>query len=222
MLITDVSNEWALTLPGPTPGTPPRSSGLHVSDLVRAAAIDLRLFTPDDETAGFSQPSINRMCAGLAWEEWLERQYAGRVQFHPMELDVMGAKGSPDGFSLSPGGSLCVHEFKFTWKSANTPIARCWYWLSQIMCYLFGVGACTLGSGTYGAYLHTYHVMGDYRGSGPIYRVTYLEFTQRDIAENWALLETYRPQVMKEIEARGDTPANRNLKESDTQPTWTT
>lgn len=209
MFTTDVTNDWVLTLPGPTPGTPPRSPGLHVSDLVRAAAIDMHLFQPDDETAGFSQPSINRMCAGLAWEEWLSRQYAGRVQFHPMEVDVHGAKGSPDGFSLT-SGNVNVHEFKFTWKSANTPVSRCWYWVSQIQAYLLGLQ-------TTQAFLHTYHVMGDYRGSGPIYRVTYMEFTVKEIHENWQLLEQYRPAVMRDIIARGDTPANRNVIK-DTQP----
>jgi len=199
MYITDVSNQWVLTLPPPAPGTPDRSPGLHVSDLVRAAAIDAGLFEADDVNAelphgqSFSQMSVNRMVAGVAWENWLATQYAGRVVFHPGEVDVMGVKGSPDGISI-PGGTtndVHVHEFKFTWKSTNTPMRKCWYWVSQIQAYLYGMG-CT------GAYLHTFHVMGDYKGSGPIYRVLHMRFTQVELVANWQTLEQYR-RTAKEI-----------------------
>lgn len=196
MYITDVSDQWALGLPGPAHGTPTRSAGLHMSDLIRAAAIDTGMFEPDDETAAipegeqFPQPALNRMCAGLAWEDWLAKRYAGVITFHPGEVWLDGVAGSPDGISF-PGGDTTdchVHEFKFTWKSTNTPLRKSWYWVSQLQAYLKAM-RCT------GAFLHTYHVMGNYRGSGPIYRVIHFRFNERELEENWNTLLGYRAAV---------------------------
>lgn len=201
MFTHDASERWLLTLDGDgtAPGTPPRSPGLHMSDLIRAAAIDAGLFEADDVLAElpqgqkFPQPAINRMCAGLAWEEWLARRYAGKITFHPGEVVLDGVAGSPDGVQIGWNGLLYIHEFKFTWKSTNKPTTRCWYWVSQIQAYL--LAAQTMGWQIGGAYLHTYHVMGDYRGSGPVYRVMYLEFAQTELAENWAALLQYKDKT---------------------------
>jgi hypothetical protein len=205
MLLTDVSHFWALKLPPPDVEKP-RSAGVHISDLVSAAAIDRGLFEPDDRTAElgagveagvhaqqrqFPQHAINRMCAGLAWEDWLARQYRQIMQFHPGEVSIHGVAGSPDALSVF-NNALYVHEFKFTWKSANTPTARHWYWLAQIKAYLKAVDGA-------GAFLHTYHVMGDYRGSGPLYRVMFLQFSPQELHDNWQELEQYRPQVEREL-----------------------
>lgn len=203
MYTTDVSDQWLLTLDGDgtAPGARPRSPGVHMSDLIRPAAIAAGLFEADDELAQlppgqrFPQPAINRMCAGLAWEEWLAKRYAGRVIFHPGEVMLDGVAGSPDGISWDTNNRVFVHEFKLTWKSANKPTQRCWYWVSQIQAYLLGLQAIVqpMGGTIGGGYLHTYHVMGDYRGSGPIYRVMYLEFGQMELVENWAALMQYHP-----------------------------
>jgi len=169
-----------------------------MSDLIRPAAIAAGLFEADDELAQlpagqrFPQPAINRMCAGLAWEEWLAKRYAGKVKFHPGEVVLDGVAGSPDGVGFEPTtGRLHIHEFKFTWKSANKPTTRCWYWVAQIQAYLLAAQA--MGYTIGGGFLHTYHVMGDYRGSGPIYRVMYMEFGQVELGENWATLMQYHP-----------------------------
>jgi len=200
MLTTDISAQWGLTLPGPAPGTPPRSPGIHVSDLVRAAAVDLGLLEPDETPGQFNRVSINRMCAGLAFEEWYQKQIpasAGLV-YHGGELAWDGVSGSPDAWQYPQ----TWHEFKFSWKSANTPVAKYWYWLSQIQAYLYMGGKMWGEPERKFAVLHVYHVMGDYRGSGPIHRVTGLEFSQIELAENWTLLGRYRGKVEEELKRK--------------------
>lgn len=214
MVITDVSRDWTLTLSQHHTAqatTSPRSLGIHVSDLVRLAAIDHGLFDADDNTAyipageSFPQPAINRMCGGLAWEEWLEKRYKGVLAFHPGEVSRDGVSGSPDAVHMCQWSNRpVVHEFKFTWKSVNTGWKKNWYWLSQIQAYLHCLswdGAGVENTPTVG-YLHTYHVNGDYKGSGPIYRVMQLSFTHRELTDNWDLLSRYRPQAQAQVEAK--------------------
>lgn len=195
MIVIEQSVQYALTLP--TPGedttTPARSTGLHVSDLVYRAAVDLGHLKPDDadypmvRTFNPDQVAVNRMCLGLAWEDWLAVRYRNHITFHPGELTLHGVAGSPDGAVFHPqtGNVLCIDEFKCTWKSTKHTVNSFWYWLAQIQAYCYMCSCLN-------ARLHVYHVNGSYKPPAPIYRVYALQFSPYELAENWALLNKYR------------------------------
>lgn len=131
-----------------------RSPGLHVSGLIRAAAIDQGLLDDDIDQQGHQLTTNHvplRVIIGSAWDEHIDRRIAGpsglRGTYRPAEwgcpLDDTNPHSevvysSPDGFTgWRVHGYYIIHEFKLTWKSQRMQLAHQWMWLSQCMCYVY-------------------------------------------------------------------------------------
>jgi len=187
------------------PGAAPRTSGIHLSGILRKMALEagklpaeyansnagtLIRETPV-ETAG-DVSALCRMAFGMAWEQWIVT-HAARFWpdfvHQPGELVRDDIRGTPDGISQEPDGCPAVHEFKFTWKSmsANKPIEGEWLWLAQVVGYAALVSA-TLCCPCTRAYLHVAYAMGDYsRGpnSGPKYKVYQIDMSVEEVERAW-------------------------------------
>lgn len=149
-----------------------RSRGHHLSGIIRAIALQLKILAPG------SGDGFTKMAAGLAWEEWVIPRLHQNILKHPGEFLKDGIYMSPDGLSIDDDGEVRVHEFKFTWKSAAKQTDQEWMWMAQAKAYC-------LAAGTNRASMHVYYVNGDYRNSGPIYRIEDHIFSNRELEENW-------------------------------------
>jgi hypothetical protein len=180
-----------------------RTPGVHLSGVLRRIAIKSGILKVDDDEedldALFSRYSdgqpgdnavFNRVALGMAWEDWYGPQIAG-ADYHPGEYSLDGVIGSPDCVYYGADGGVIVHEIKCTWKSSRKPIEGEWLWMRQVQGYCRMVG-------TNYACLHVYHVMGDYRGSGPLLRLHSLEFTDEELETTWQLVLRHKESTPPE------------------------
>lgn len=147
---------------------------LHLSDIY--TDLENTLF-PKASTADMANQLWAE--AGFLWERVLSRALAEHCSERPGEIELDGIIGSPDGYDPATG---VMDEYKLTWKSIkNARPENVWKWQVQIKGYCKMLGTTT-------ARFHIFYVMGDYRGSGPLYRSYLFSYTQREIDENWQLL----------------------------------
>lgn len=196
---------------------PPRSPGVHVSDLIRSIAVRTGVLKSETVKVGRRtetltesiQPSTGAgpdpvlFALGLAWECWAAGLYPEMV-WQPSEVKRDGISMSADGLTLDyemsrqQGVRSVVEEFKATRKSAHVsgsprPIEGEWMWLAQVKSYC-------LGWDTDQARLHVLYINGNYRFGEPDGAPQYvrydLAFTQRELSDNWELLlrEKARPE----------------------------
>ena len=188
-----------------SPGAAPRTSGIHLSGILRKMALEAGklpaeyansnagelIRTTPVESAGDSS-ALCRMAFGMAWEQWIvahvARSWPGFIH-QPGEFERDDIRGTPDGVSDEPDGTPAIHEFKFTYKSmsANKPIEGEWLWLAQVVGYAALVSA-TLCCPCTRAYLHVAYAMGDYsRGpnSGPKYKVYQIDMSVEEVERAW-------------------------------------
>ncbi len=185
-------------------GAGQRSSGVHLSQIVRHVAVKMRYLEQDDD----DQPEdINqwplvqrlRMAMGLAWEEYYGQFYP-TVLFHPGEVVMDDIAGSPDGVEPDAAGGPILHEFKVTWKSRRRILealddhngGKCnWMWLTQCKAYCHMLGYSKVR-------LHVYTVNGDYKPPAPALDVIAMEVSRAELAANWRLMMQYRGEVEPE------------------------
>jgi hypothetical protein len=179
-------------------GGEPRTSGLHLSGIIRVLAQDMRLLDPEDDIAGLPLEARLRMAVGLAWEEWLHHQYP-EVLYHPGELCQDGILMTPDGV----GDDETMYEFKATWKSEKKVLgngyeASCnWMWQAQNMGYLKAlkwrrVHQCIL-------FLNgNYKAPGAFGPPSPVFRELEIEYDQPEIEANWKLILANRHRGVHE------------------------
>lgn len=195
-----------------TPGASPRTSGIHLSGILRKMALEygklpaeyansnagtLIRETPIEQAGSIS--ALCRMAFGMAWEQWIVQHathYWPGFMHQPGEFIRDDIRGTPDGLSEEPDGSPAIHEFKFTWKSMgkNKPIDGEWLWLAQIAGYAALVSEA-LCCPCIKAYLHVAYAMGDYtRGpeSGPKYKVYAIDMNQEEVEMAWSEYVKYR------------------------------
>ena len=199
-----IPREVNLIIPAPIV---PRGEGTHVSAIIRAIAISTGVLKAEggDEPSMADKREITdpvailRICLGLAWEEYYLGMFLkDKVMKHPAERCVDGIHMSPDGISREwvehanrphPGVMITfVHEVKATYKSINTvgDLSKEWLWLTQVKAYCKGMK-------TTHAKLHVLFICGDYKMPiRPMIKEWTLEFTQREIDENWSMLKEYR------------------------------
>lgn len=176
-------------------GGEPRTSGVHLSGVIRYLAQQMGLLTVDDNEvagAGFPLDARLKMSVGLAWENWLAAQYP-EVMYHPGEIIHEGIIMSPDG--LHPNETL--YEFKATWKSMKKLLAEgyghksFWMWRAQNMGYLEPMG-----------WLKTrqiiLYVNGAYQGVCPEFVELDVEYTRQEVADNWALMQKHKHKAVAE------------------------
>lgn len=191
------------TVEQPTPTT--RSSGMHVSTLIKSIAVKTGILKGVSTNNGrFKSGSIIDesdfplcMFLGMAFEDKLATQYPDML-YHIGELSLDGIAGSPDGITLFPGtkdyenlGDGCVEEFKLTWKSARHPLEHPnnWMWLTQVKAYCKMLPCLC-------ARIHVVYVNGDYSYERPgmpcMYRVYAIRFEQYELDQTWRMLLTER------------------------------
>jgi len=169
----------------------PRSKGLHLTTVIRSIEKELGW---DYKGKGFEDQDLT-MEVGFWWEDMIamvmaERLSAGR----PGEVVKDGIIGSPDAVGPNPGlitaegkvlvkpsSEVILEEYKFTWKSSRNKITDDWYYVTQgkSYCYMCGLTKCLW---------RVCYCMGDYRGSGPIYRQCFVEFTEEELYLNWQMI----------------------------------
>jgi hypothetical protein len=158
---------------------PPRSTGFHVSALIKAILVGL-------EPGRFGgEMDWTRIEIGFAVERAIEQAWqARRIDvWRPGEIEKDGIAGSPDGVTFDAEGPV-VDEIKCTWMSSKgcPEDKKFWHWLVQIKAY------CHLLDTTR-ARLHVFFVNGDYASHrDPQYRSWDLGFHEGEIAENWSML----------------------------------
>ena len=210
MHTTKVTDQYPLFLPTPKS---PRSSGIHVSSLIRCIATETGILKPQwaeelslvDVREITDPTAILRINIGLAWEQHyicdILSQYG--VMDHPTELELDGVYLTHDAESVSviitfgkAVAHLVCHEIKATYKSTKTvgDLTTQWMWLTQIKAY------CKALKTTH-AVLHILFLCGDYTYPiTPVREVWEIEFTQEEIDENWTLLTDYRDhRLLQEI-----------------------
>ena len=202
MHATKVTEQYPLFLPAPKS---PRSSGIHVSSLIRCIATETGILKPQwaeelslvDVREITDPTAILRINIGLAWEQHyicdILSQYG--VMDHPTELELDGVYLTHDAESVSviitlgkAVAHLVCHEIKATYKSTKTvgDLTTQWMWMTQIKAY------CKALKTTH-AVLHILFLCGDYTYPiTPVREVWEIEFTQEEIDENWTLLTDYR------------------------------
>jgi hypothetical protein len=189
-------------------GGPPRSSGVHLSRIIRARAkekglldgwisADLGLVELEGDSElwweSLDPASRLRISIGLAWEQWYIPQL-GDVTDHPGEMHVDGVYMTHDGESLdvvmSPDDQrfrMALHEIKATYKSTKTVgnLSDQWLWLAQMKGYCKGLDTTV-------AYLHALFLCGNYKYPiEPQLKCWRVEFTQDEIDAEWAEMLGY-------------------------------
>lgn len=182
MIVTPVKVDLELNLPAPGYV---RSEGLHMSQIYNDLYQDLE---PKRYVRG-SLPDPLRMEAGLALEEMLEEGLKRRLRGERPSEFV-----SDEGIICSPDLIIFNHvtrvgEIKLSWLSTRelpTEISNHFppkfdKYLTQMMAY------CHVVMTPY-ARLYFYGVNGDYRPLKPALHAYDIEFTKRELDENWSML----------------------------------
>ncbi len=154
----------------------PRREGIHLSDVMKS--LQKKMGT-SYSGKGFEDMALTAEI-GFLWERVLSKVMGEKYAIRPPQLSSGGIWMSPDGFIASPRG-LEIEEYKATWKSANSSPADNWNYMTQVKAYCRAME-------TNLATMRIFHVMGNYRGSGPLYRVARLEFSQGELDQNWDMI----------------------------------
>lgn len=146
---------------------------------------------------------------GFIWEDVLSEAFATRCALRLPEQQRGPIIFSPDGFGEDPGvwdeqkGEWIVEpdkdepvleEYKCTWMSVKRHPLDIWRYKIQAQGYLYGLGLKTV-------VYRILHLMGDYAGSGPLYRTVRIsyntELDQEELRMNWEMLETYATRMLE-------------------------
>jgi len=159
--------------------TEDRRDGLHLGDLIRSLA--------NRSGMGYKGKGFNDMELtaeiGLLWEDMLSRIMGDKYAHRPPQIQLDGIWMSPDGIGPDPEGEfhLAVEEYKATWSSSKRCPTENFRYMTQVKSYCHAVG-------TRCAIMRIFHIMGDYRGSGPLYRVSRIVFDEEELRINWEMI----------------------------------
>jgi len=165
----------------------PRAEGLHLGEVIKSLM--------DRSGMGYKGKGFNNLELaaeiGLLWERTLSKIMREKYAMRPPQICVDGIWMSPDGIDFSsclaigpdPADTvpIVLEEYKCAWKSSRHPPDDNFYYMAQVKAYCRALG-------TNVAVMRIFHVMGDYRGSGPIYRVARIVFTQYELDKNWEMI----------------------------------
>lgn len=184
---------------------PPRTPGLHLSNILRAMAIHTKIFK-DSDNLDILIPSIDplkvgksgplmRCVMGYAWENWVAANVLKQARFHPGEFFLDGIIGTPDCIEEDEYW-LTLHEVKWTFKSSAPPFSDHLLWLWQGACYMkmvsetyrTPVSECRL-------IYHPCYVKGNYRGIDTEYRPVEVRLTQGEVDGVWNTVSEHRNLV---------------------------
>lgn len=185
-----------------------RSKGVHVSEIIRCIAIEMGYLSTEiiEELTLLTKKDMSkldiisqlRIHMGFAWDAYYIPLIPG-VTVHPGEIkrdDIfMTMDGLEQSVIITGDGPIKrrkpvkkVHEVKLTYKSTKTvgDFTEQFMWLGQIKSYCKGAGTTSATS-------HVLFVCGDYIFPIRPQLIKYhLEFTQKEIDNNWSLMTDYR------------------------------
>lgn len=159
----------------------PRSTGIHLMDIVKYCAVKMRVLKPGEpiEEELPLWPAL-----GFAWEEFCASLYPD--MFHqPGEQCRDGVYGTPDGRSLGVPGTKTttwvLEEFKLTRKKCKheKELLRDMLWMWQLKGY-----CCMLGVRF--ARLHVCYINGEYKPMEAKYLRYLIEFQKKELDDFWA------------------------------------
>jgi hypothetical protein len=130
---------------------------------------------------------------GFLWEDLLSYVFGMKYAVRIGEVELDGIVGSPDGLSSNDplGKELLVNEeYKATWRSIKKKPTDIWYWETQFKSYCHMLGVTVTVA-------RVLYLMGDYKGSGPLYKVFRMEFTPFELRENWKMILDHRDEMLE-------------------------
>jgi hypothetical protein len=177
---------------------PPRSSGVHLSAVLRAIAVQLGTFKAYeedlDEMIGRVAPesvgttgTLMRITIGYAWEDWIFPRLSNVIR-QPGELFLDDVFGTPDGIEFEANGDIILHEGKATFKSSKGGVERVTLWMWQAAGYLKMLQA-KWGEECRRVVFHPLFIRGDYKGIDPQYLPTEITFEQAEIESVWDMVK---------------------------------
>ncbi len=183
MHITTTIEKWPRTM---FINAEPRAEGLHLSDVIQRIMADAGMIKTG---GGFTDIELTAEI-GLLWEDVLSLVMRDKYAIRPPQICEDGIWMSLDGIAEDPLGiySVVVEEYKAAWASSNKCPSENYKYMAQVKSYCRAIG-------TECAIMRIFHLMGDYRGSGPLYKVSRIEFTRQELDENWALVLRYRDKI---------------------------
>lgn len=100
------------------------------------------------------------------------------------EVEADGIVCSPDGTGSDPLNEYekAVHEYKCTWKSSKNHPTEDWRYMTQVKGYCYA-------ENTPCAVMQIMYLMGNYKGSGPVWLPVRIVFSDREIEENWQMIK---------------------------------
>jgi len=161
-----------------------RSGGLHLTPIIKDIEQTIKprdLWCTDEELAFFG-------AGGFMWErvysEAMRDSLLGdELLVRPGEVTLDGITGSPDLLRISSGDVVLI-ETKCTWRGLRkweSLEKNFWAWLVQTKAYCLMVGTTITE-------IHVFFVAGDWRPPVPCVRAIRLEYTDRELNENWLML----------------------------------
>lgn len=182
----------------------PRAKGLHVSDIIRHienTALKPGQRRPD---SALTSEEVRRIGPyremGFIWERLVEMILADRMISRRRDHVVRQPALVRDDIHLSPDAlellEWVLEEYKATWRSmrrAQDLENEFWAWMAQMMAYCLELE-------TNVANLFVFFVNGDYRNSGPQIRHFRLEWTHKELKDNWAMILGNKDATIEEME----------------------
>lgn len=159
-----------------------RTPGLHLSDILD----DLEYTLFRDANYNYSWELEWSAALGFVWERVIKAHIVNALVetgelFSPGEIEYEGVLMTPDGYNVAEN---CLEEWKFTWKSSRRVLEEFHRYLWQVKAYCKALDFDTVN-------LRIMHVMGNYRGTGPQVRGLKIQFTERELKENWDMIRNY-------------------------------
>jgi hypothetical protein len=161
-----------------------RSHGVHLTDIIRDMAAAIGKSKGDGTT---TEDDLDWYASGgWLWERVWDRAHRESIQdgsvYCPGEIELDGIVGTPDRVRIEDGGDLTLIELKSRWSSAykfDSLEKNYWQELMQIQSY------CQMVQTTH-AELCVFFVAGNWRPPVPCARAVGLEWTERELVDNWS------------------------------------
>jgi len=174
-----------------------RSTGkVHISEILRW--VDNRVIhrgqrKPYEDLSPNERKRMgNYVSVGYAWEDLLAQSLApvfGGEYVRTGEIELDGIVGTPDGLELT---GLAIDETKATWRSSRRSIETdFWSWFVQVKAYCWMMKLNRVS-------LRVFFVNGNYADSGPQVKCFDIDFTDRELEDNWRMILANARAMQKE------------------------
>ena len=164
-----------------------RSSGLHLGQCIQAYGVQAGLLKVTTNDSG----KWLQFEKGFLWEEFFSAVWGERMASRSDNLLMSQVEMERDGIFMTPDAvdfdDQILWEFKSTTKSMakfDQLEVHFALWLMQIKGYLYGLGMNRCN-------LIVLFLCGDYKPPFPHIKAKQLEFTDRELVENWAIVQNY-------------------------------